>query len=147
LRFGRDRCRSAIPDRRGTTSAALDPGRRSGQRRERGRARTRPPHLAAEPSELDDLVLGTPSGERVRLSEELADADFVMMIATSGDGAAAASTIGTACTLRGIMTAAVVLGTSGAADDALVALRPNARVLLVSDDWRDVAEVLSAVGS
>src|SRR6266545_7149551 len=49
---------------------------------------------------LADLVLRTLDGTPVRLSEELADADFVMMIATSGRGAAAASVIGNACTLR-----------------------------------------------
>jgi hypothetical protein len=96
---------------------------------------------------LDDLVLGAADGTTVWLSEELSDADFVMLVATSGEGASAASAIGTACTLRGITTAGLVLGTSGAADAAVSALRPHARVLLVSDDRQDFAEVLSAVGA
>ena len=41
-----------------------------------------------------DLQLLTVAGEPVRLSEELAEADFVMMIATGGRGVDAASTIG-----------------------------------------------------
>jgi hypothetical protein len=103
---------------------------------------------ADEPTDqLDDLVLHTSDGERVRLSEALADADFTLMVATNGEGAAAASAIGTACTLRGIMTAGLIVGTSGAADAAVTALRPHARVLLVSGDGADVAELLSAVGA
>ena len=57
-----------------------------------------------------DLQLRTVDGHPVRLSEELAEADFVMMIATEGRGAAAAATIGDACTLRGIMTAGLIVG-------------------------------------
>jgi hypothetical protein len=101
----------------------------------------------AEHDLLDDLVLSTEDGDSAPLSEELADADFMLMVATTGDGAAAASAIGTACSVRGIMTAALILGTSGSADAAVTALRPYARVLLVSRDGADVAEMLSAVGA
>ena len=94
-----------------------------------------------------DLMLTSVDGGQVRLSEELGDADFVMMVATANDGAAAASSIGVACALRGIMTAAVVLGVGHTVDTAVSALRPYARVLLVSRDERDVAEVMSAVAS
>jgi hypothetical protein len=85
---------------------------------------------------------GTP-----RLSEELTDADFVLMIATANDGAAAAAAIGDACARRGIMTAGIVLNGSGATDAAVAALRPHARVLLVTDDRQDIAEIMSAVGA
>jgi hypothetical protein len=94
-----------------------------------------------------DLELRTVDGEPVRLSAELAEADFVMMIATEGRGAAAASTIGDACTLRGIMTAGLIVDADGRSGAALVALRPNARVLLVTDDERDATELLAAVGA
>jgi len=94
-----------------------------------------------------DLQLCTVDGERVRLSEELAEADFVMMIATEGRGAAAAATIGDACTLRGIMTAGLIVGTNGESGAALTALRPNARVLLVTGDEQDATELLAAVGA
>jgi hypothetical protein len=94
-----------------------------------------------------DIVLRTVDGIPVRLSEELARADFVMMIATEGRGAAAASTIGDACTLRGIMTAGLIVDADGRSDAALVALRPNARVLLVTDDDQDATELLVAVGA
>ena len=94
-----------------------------------------------------DLQLRTVDGEAVRLSDELARADFVMMIATEGAGAAAATTIGDACTLRGIMTAGLVVGANGESGPALTALRPNARVLLVTGDQRDATELLAAVGA
>jgi hypothetical protein len=95
---------------------------------------------------MADVVLEASDG-RVRLSEELIDADFMMMIATANDGAAAASTIGNACTLRGIMTAAIILGDGRAADAAVTALRPHARVMLVTTDATDVAGIMSAVGA
>ena len=97
--------------------------------------------------EYADLQLRTVDGESVRLSEELARADFVMMIATEARGAAAAATIGDACTLRGIMTAGLIVGTNGESGAALTALRPNARVLLVTGDEQDATELLAAVGA
>jgi hypothetical protein len=103
------------------------------------------PRVAGE-DEFADVVLTASSGERVRLSDELVDADFMMMVATADEGAAAASAIGNACTLRGIMTAGLILGHGTAVGHAVTALRPHARVLLVSDDSDDVAEILSAVG-
>jgi hypothetical protein len=98
-------------------------------------------------SELADLVLRTDDGSDVRLSDELADADFLMMIATADDGATAASAIGNACTLRGIMTAGLILGEGREVGAAVSALRPYARVLLVTDDEQDASEVLSAIGA
>jgi hypothetical protein len=97
--------------------------------------------------EYADLQLRTVDGESVRLSDELAEADFVLMIATEGRGAAAATTIGDACTLRGIMTAGLIVGSNGETAAALTALRPNARVLLVTGDEHDATEVLAAVGA
>jgi hypothetical protein len=81
------------------------------------------------------------------LDDELRDADFTMMIATANDGAAAASTIGRECARRGITTAGIVLRIGHGADEAVTALRPHARVLLVTEDRRDVVEILSEVGA
>jgi hypothetical protein len=47
-------------------------------------------------------------GSESWLSEELAGADVAVMVATANDGATLASSIGNACTLRGIMTAGLV---------------------------------------
>ena len=101
----------------------------------------------ADGADYADLELCTVDGEQVRLSDELAGADFVMMIATEGAGAAAAATIGDACTLRGIMTAGLVIDDDGESGAALTALRPNARVLLVTGDEQDATELLAAVGA
>jgi hypothetical protein len=98
-------------------------------------------------AEVADLALVSVDGGQVQLSTELSGTDFVLMVATGNDGATAGATIGMACMLRGIMTAAVVLGGDHHADGAITALRPFARVLLVSHDPDDVAEVMSAVAS
>lgn len=95
---------------------------------------------------LADLVLVDTDGVEERLSEVLAGVDVTVMVATDNDGASAASAIGDACTLRGIMTAGLVLaaGHSGA-DAAVSALRPHARVIMVTQDEHDVSEVLTAL--
>lgn len=80
-------------------------------------------------------------------TDELADADFVLMIATNGDGAAAAAAIGDVCVLRGIMTAGLVLASAEDEGAAVTALRPHSRVLLVSRDRRDAAGLLTALGA
>jgi hypothetical protein len=104
---------------------------------------------AGDTDGLADVVLRTVDGVPVRLSETLAEVDFVMMIATADGGAAVAAAIGAACTLRGIMTAGVIVGDAGedgGVGAALAALRPYARVLLVTGDGQDAAELLAAVG-
>lgn len=92
-----------------------------------------------------DLVIRRHGGAQVRLSETLQETDFLLMIATADAGAAAAAVIGNACALRGIMTAAIVLGSE--TKDAVSAVRPYARVLLVTKDEQDIAELMSAVGA
>ena len=93
---------------------------------------------------LGDVLLRATDGSESRLSEELAGADVVVMIATADDGARAAAAIGDACTLRGIMTAGLILG-EGRVGAAVSALRPHARVLMVTKDEDDVSEVLTAL--
>ena len=97
-----------------------------------------------------DAGFRTADGEITRLSEELAEADFVLMIATNGDGAVAAAAIGDACGPQGIMTAGLVLtehATDAEVHAAVTALRPHSRVLLVSADQRDAAGLLTALGA
>jgi hypothetical protein len=80
-----------------------------------------------------------------RLDEELADADVAIMIATTDDGAEAASAIARACADRGITTAGLILGEGLEAGAAVSALRPYARILMVTDHEDDVTEVLTAL--
>ncbi|HEY7046818.1 MAG TPA: hypothetical protein VH373_06320 [Jatrophihabitantaceae bacterium] len=108
--------------------------------------RYEPDHADGARRDLADVVLTSADGD-VPLSEQLPSTDFMMMIATVDDGAEAATAIGNACTLHGIMTAGLVFANGGDANAAVSALRPHARVLLVSHDEEDAAEVLSAVGA
>lgn len=108
---------------------------------------------AAIAEQAADIALTSVDGAESWLSTELVGGDVVVMVATSNEGARIASAIGDACTLRGIMTAGIVLPSGDAADTsdvdtadaAVAALRPHARVLLVTQDEDDLVEVLTAL--
>lgn len=93
----------------------------------------------------DDLLLRSLDGGSSPLGGELVDVDAVVMVAASDEGAAAASSIGLACALRGVMTAGLVLVTGTGVTGALTALRPYARVLMVPADADDLAQLLTAI--
>ena len=97
----------------------------------------------------DDICLRATSGAEVLLSQELADADVVVMLAGAGASSEAAAVIGDACAARSIMSAGLVVpGDSpggGSTDQVVWALRPNAMVLVILQESDDVAEVLSAL--
>jgi hypothetical protein len=78
-------------------------------------------------------------------SEDLADTDLAIMIATADADGEAAAVIGRACAERGIMTAGLILGERLDVATAVSALRPYARNLMVTGDEQDVAEVLTAL--
>lgn len=105
------------------------------------------PETAEVPSDTvgADLVLRDPEGRESHLSEELEGADSVVLVATSASSPSAVQAIGESCRLRGIMTAGVVFGDDAQVRDAVSLLRPFARVLLVSREEDDVAEVLTAL--
>jgi hypothetical protein len=92
-----------------------------------------------------DIALRVMDGSESLLSDELADADVAIVIATSDDGAEAASTIALACDRHGIMTAGLILADPLQVGAAVSALRPYAPVLLVSDDESDLSELLTAL--
>jgi 1-aminocyclopropane-1-carboxylate deaminase/D-cysteine desulfhydrase-like pyridoxal-dependent ACC family enzyme len=92
-----------------------------------------------------DAVLRVCDGSQSRLSDELAEADVTVMVGSSA-GAEAASLIGRACAERSIMTAGVVLSrTAERVNDAVLALRPYAMVLVVTKDEDDLFELLTAL--
>ena len=100
----------------------------------------------------DALLRRVGGGDTALLSEELDGADAVVLVASAGASAEAASVIGDAAAARGIMSAGLVLpggdpvGVPAAAPAGVVAaLRPNAMVLVVLRDAADVPEVLSAL--
>jgi hypothetical protein len=92
-----------------------------------------------------DAILRSSDGAETRLSDELEGADVAVMIATADHEAEAASIIGKACFLRGIMTAGLVVGDGNGVDDAVTALRPYAAVLVVAADEDFVPEMLTAL--
>ncbi|MET9044529.1 3-methyl-2-oxobutanoate hydroxymethyltransferase [Streptomyces sp. NPDC004362] len=92
-----------------------------------------------------DGLLHELDGPTVPLDEVLAGTDVVVVLATEDGGRAAAAAIGRICGRRGITTAGVILGDGFEADDAVAALRPYARVLLLSADEGDAFELLTAL--
>lgn len=89
--------------------------------------------------------LASLDGASVRsLTQVLTGADALLMVSAS-DASEAAAAIGAACTVRGIMTAGLVLDSGHVTNGALVALRPHARVLLVPADRDDLFEFLKAI--
>ena len=83
-------------------------------------------------------------GETLPLAGELEDSNALVMISTDGSNAEAAATIGAACKVRGIMTAGLVVTPGRLTSDALLTLRPYARILLVPADQDDLVELLGA---
>jgi hypothetical protein len=92
-----------------------------------------------------DVVLRDLDGTQSPLAEQLADADVSIMIGTAEASAEVAGAIGRASFERGIMTAGLILGDRAEVSEAVSALRPYARVLMVTDDEDDVAAVLTAL--
>jgi hypothetical protein len=84
-------------------------------------------------------------GTTTAFADVLTETDVVVVLATDDSGHAQAAAIGKGCGERGIMTAGLVLGDGFEAEDAVAALRPYARVLLLSADESDVFELLTAL--
>jgi hypothetical protein len=93
----------------------------------------------------ESVTLEDADGAVSSLLAELEEADVVIMVATTGCDAGAATIIGAACTVRGIMTAGLVIGERVMVGGTVAAVRPHARVLMVSGDERDVIDVLTAL--
>jgi hypothetical protein len=84
-------------------------------------------------------------GATTTLADVLTGTDVVVVIATDDSGRAQAAAIGKGCGARAIMTAGLVLGDDFEAEDAVAALRPYARVLMLSADESDVFDLLTAL--
>lgn len=95
-----------------------------------------------------DATLATPDGDETMLSTELAGADVVVMIASSGAGIEAAAAVGNACFVRNIMTAGLIVSRDRSDPDverAVGALRPYAAVLVLASDEEYVPAMLHAL--
>ncbi|HTI74053.1 MAG TPA: 3-methyl-2-oxobutanoate hydroxymethyltransferase [Mycobacterium sp.] len=93
----------------------------------------------------ESVTLRDADGAVTSLLTELEEADVVIMVATTESDAAAATIIGAACTVRGIMTAGLVIGERVLVGTTVAAVRPHARVLMVSADERDIIDLLTAL--
>jgi hypothetical protein len=93
---------------------------------------------------LSDLA-----GRTKALIEEVASADLVVMVASAGAGAEAASVIGEACAAHKVMTTALIVAGARRSDDelsrTLAALRPYASMLVIASGDEYVEEMLAAL--
>ena len=93
----------------------------------------------------ESVTLSRTDGAVSSLLAELEDADVVIVVATTESNEAAATIIGAACKVRGIMTAGLVIGERALVGATVTAIRPHARVLMVTGDEHDVIDVLTAL--
>jgi len=93
---------------------------------------------------LSDLA-----GRTKNLVDEVASADLVVMVATAGENAQAASLIGEACSLRRVMTTALVLGSAATSDEVLAKslsyLRPWSLMVVIASAEDYIADMLTAL--
>jgi hypothetical protein len=89
------------------------------------------------------------AGRTKDLVDEVATADLVVMIASAGEDAAAASIIGEACSLRRITTTALIVGSAAVSDEALsrtlAQLRPWALMLVIANSDEYIDDMLVAL--
>ena len=93
---------------------------------------------------LNDLA-----GRTKDLVDEVNSADLVVMVATAGENAAAAAIIGEACSLKHVMTTALILGGATSSDETLskmlAQLRPHAMMLVISSADEYIKDMLTAL--
>jgi hypothetical protein len=93
---------------------------------------------------LSDLA-----GRTKSLMDEVNSADLVVMVATAGENVPAASLIGEACSLRRVMTTALIAGAAGQPDDVLAKtlaqLRPWALMLVIANSDDYIEDMLRAL--
>ena len=89
------------------------------------------------------------SGQPKDLTKEAASADLVVMVASPGGEAHAASTIGEACSAKRVMTTGLVVGANPASEDAvsrtLSQLRPWSLMLVIADPDNYIDDMLTAL--
>lgn len=93
---------------------------------------------------LSDLA-----GHARDFADEIAAADQVIMVATAGENAEAASIIGEVCSVKRIMTTGLILSNTSVSDEALSQtlghLRPWALMLVIATGEEYVADMLTAL--
>lgn len=93
--------------------------------------------------------LGDLAGHTKDLVVEINSADLVVMVATAGEEAQAASIIGETCSLKRVMTTGLVLSAVSISDKALsqslTQLRPWALMLVIANAEEYIADMLVAL--
>lgn len=93
--------------------------------------------------------LGDLAGHTKNLVDEIDSADHVVMVATAGENAEAASIIGEACSLKRVMTTALIVTPPSVSDEALsrslTQLRPWALMLVIAGAEDYIADMLIAL--
>jgi len=93
--------------------------------------------------------LGDLAGHTKSLVDEIDSADLVVMIATAGENAEAATIIGEACSLKRVTTTVLVVAPPRVSDamlaQSLAQLRPWALMLVVASSEDYVADMLAAL--
>jgi len=94
-----------------------------------------------------DLDAAT-DGDVTRLIGEVDGADLVLMLVSAGGNAAAAATIGAACSARRVMTHTVIVRAAAVSDEALsktlVQVRPWSLMVVVVNDDDYVDDILTS---
>ena len=93
---------------------------------------------------LSDLA-----GRTKALVEEVKTADLVVMVSSAGTSAQAAAVIGEACSVRKVMTMALIIGSEQRSNDelskTLASLRPYAQMLVIASGDEYIEEMLAAL--
>ena len=125
----------------GAGAAQVEPRERSSPRRRSAARRKQGESFAGW---LCDLA-----GRTKDLIDEVNSADLVVMVAAAGESAQAASIIGEACSVKRVMTTALVIGGAAVSDEALSKtlshLRPWALMLVIASAEDYIADMLTAL--
>jgi hypothetical protein len=93
---------------------------------------------------LSDLA-----GRTKNLVDEVNTADQIVMVATAGENVPFASLIGEACSVRRVMTTALIIGSAGKSDavlsKTLAQLRPWALMLVIASADEYIEDMLMAL--
>jgi hypothetical protein len=89
------------------------------------------------------------AGRAKNLLDEVDAADLVVMVATAGENAQVASIIGEACSLKRVMTTALIVGAANVSDEilakSLAQLRPWALMLVIANADDYIEDMLTAL--
>jgi hypothetical protein len=89
------------------------------------------------------------AGRTTDLVDEIATADLVVMVASAGTNVEAAAVIAETCTVRRVMTTALIIGSSAKTDEqlsrTLASLRPHAAMLVIATNDEYIEAMLTAL--